>query len=151
VPGIAPPQKNRPVGHGIIGRRRNPRGIPRRKVRRCFLRKANQSNHRIGAHTGANQTVPYGTALLRWRCPRHFVPGYDQTVPPGLEAKPHRSNKSSQIFLIFAPFNPGLSFPGPSSPLPLRALHASSLLNSRPSTPLSEIRSLDLPRYRTIC
>jgi hypothetical protein len=28
--------------------------------------------------------VPYGTALLRWRCPRHFVPGYDRTVPPGL-------------------------------------------------------------------
>jgi hypothetical protein len=35
----------------------------------CFLRKANHSNHRIGAHTGANQTVPYGTALLRWRFP----------------------------------------------------------------------------------
>jgi hypothetical protein len=31
----------------------------------CFLRKANHSNHRIGAHTGANQTVPHGTALLR--------------------------------------------------------------------------------------
>ena len=42
------------------------------------------SNHRIGAHTYANQTVPYGTALLGWRCPRHFVPGYDRTVPPGL-------------------------------------------------------------------
>jgi hypothetical protein len=26
---------------------------------------------RRDAHTGANQTVPYGTALLRWRCPRH--------------------------------------------------------------------------------
>ena len=26
---------------------------------------------------------PYGTALLGWRCPRHFVPGYDRTVPPG--------------------------------------------------------------------
>jgi len=37
----------------------------------------------IGAHTRANHTVPYGTALLRWRCPRHFVPGYDRTVPPG--------------------------------------------------------------------
>ena len=27
-----------------------------------------------------NHTVPYGTALLGWRCPRHFVPGYDRTV-----------------------------------------------------------------------
>jgi hypothetical protein len=27
--------------------------------------KANHSNRRIGARTGANQTVPYGTALLR--------------------------------------------------------------------------------------
>ena len=41
------------------------------------------SNHRIGAHTCTNHTVPYGTALLGWRCPRHFVPGYDRTVPPG--------------------------------------------------------------------
>src|SRR5580693_6233901 len=34
-------------------------------------------------HNCANHTVPYGTALLGWRCPRHFVPGYDRTVPPG--------------------------------------------------------------------
>jgi len=27
-------------------------------------------------------TVPYGTALLGWRFHRHFVPGYDHTVPP---------------------------------------------------------------------
>jgi hypothetical protein len=26
---------------------------------------------------------PYGTARLGARCPRHFVPGYDQAVPPG--------------------------------------------------------------------
>jgi hypothetical protein len=32
----------------------------------------------------ANHTVPYGTALLRCAVPRHFVPGYDRTVPPGL-------------------------------------------------------------------
>jgi hypothetical protein len=36
VPGTAPPQKSRPVGHGMIGRRPNPRGISRRKVRRVF-------------------------------------------------------------------------------------------------------------------
>jgi hypothetical protein len=23
------------------------------------------------------------TTLLWWGCPRHFVPGYDRTVPPG--------------------------------------------------------------------
>jgi hypothetical protein len=28
--------------------------------------------------------VPYGTVLLGWGCSRHFVPGYDRTVPPGL-------------------------------------------------------------------
>ena len=95
-----PTQKNRPVGHGMIGRRPNPRGISS-KGAPCFLRKANHSNRRIGAHTGANQTVPYGTALLRSRRPRHFVPGYDRTVPPGLEGKPLRlrGNKSSQTFL----------------------------------------------------
>src|ERR1700722_431766 len=38
---------------------------------------------RIGAHTCTNHTVPYGTALLGWRCPGHFVPGYGRTVPPG--------------------------------------------------------------------
>src|ERR1700686_3739036 len=41
------------------------------------------SNLRIGAHTCTNHTVPYGTALLGWRCPRHFVPGYDHAVPLG--------------------------------------------------------------------
>jgi hypothetical protein len=77
---------------------------------RRVLRKANHSNRRIGARTGANQTVPYGTALLRSRCPRHFVPGYDRTVPPGLEGEPLRGNKSSQTFLNLAPFNLRLSF-----------------------------------------
>jgi hypothetical protein len=64
VPGTAQPQKNRRVGHGMIGCRPNPRGISRRKMGRV-LRKANHSNHRIGAH----QTVPYGTALLMRCCP----------------------------------------------------------------------------------
>jgi hypothetical protein len=39
--------------------------------------------HQIGAQASANQTVPYGTAPLGGHCPRHFVPGYDHTVPPG--------------------------------------------------------------------
>ena len=55
----SPTQKNRPVGHGMIGRRPNPRGISS-KGAPCFLRKANHSNRRIGAHTGANQTYPTG-------------------------------------------------------------------------------------------
>ena len=32
----SPTQMNRPVGHGMIGRRPNPRGISRRKARRVF-------------------------------------------------------------------------------------------------------------------
>jgi hypothetical protein len=39
-------------------------------------------NNRIGAHTCTNQTVPYGTVLLG-DVSRHFVPGYDQAIPPG--------------------------------------------------------------------
>src|ERR1700730_6581168 len=34
-------------------------------------------------HTCTNHTVPYGTALLGRRCPRHFVPGYDHAIPLG--------------------------------------------------------------------
>jgi hypothetical protein len=58
---------------------------------------------------------PEGTFTLllvrtfRRTCPRHFVPGYDRTVPPGLGTKPLRGNKSSQTFLNLAPFSPGLS------------------------------------------
>ena len=48
-----------------------------------FRSKSRHAYHRIGAHTCTNHTVPYGTALSGRRCPRHFVPGYDRTVPPG--------------------------------------------------------------------
>jgi len=41
------------------------------------------TSDRIGAHTATDHTVPYGTALWGWRCPRHFVPGYGRIVPPG--------------------------------------------------------------------
>jgi hypothetical protein len=86
VPGTAdPPQKNRPVGYGMIGRRANPRDLSSKGPAVFLLRKANHSDRRIGPRASANQTVPYGTALLRSRCPRHFVPGYDRTDPPGLE------------------------------------------------------------------
>src|SRR5580700_10140581 len=37
----------------------------------------------VSVRTPARIT-PYPTGrLLGWRCPRHFVPGYDRTVPPG--------------------------------------------------------------------
>jgi len=78
-------------------------------------------SHRIGAHTATDQTVPYGTGLWGWRCPRHCVPGrlrrlrrarqpwvcattfygrdvgfaesgYDRTVPPGHFAIGNLSN-----------------------------------------------------------
>ena len=45
--------------------------------------KFHHSNHRIGAHTCTNYTVPYRDGTFGWRCPSHFVPGYDRTVPPG--------------------------------------------------------------------
>jgi hypothetical protein len=64
----SPTPKNRPVGHGMNGSRPNPGGVSRQNVRRVPLRKADHSNHRI-APTGANQTVPYGTARLGWRFP----------------------------------------------------------------------------------
>jgi hypothetical protein len=41
-----------------------------------------------------NQTVSYGTAVLGWRFFRHFVPGYDRTVPPG-----HFSNAEAIVFV----------------------------------------------------
>src|SRR6202044_1484886 len=34
--------------------------------------------------SASDHTVPYGTVLAGWGCSRHFVPGYDRTVPPGL-------------------------------------------------------------------
>ena len=70
------PRKNRPVGV----RYDRAQLIPEVFLERFEFR---HSNHRIGAHTCPNHTVPYGTALLGWPCSRHFVPGYDRTVPPG--------------------------------------------------------------------
>jgi hypothetical protein len=66
--------------------------------------KFRRSNHRIGAHTCTNWTVPYGTALLGWRCPRHFVPGCDRTVPPGHSQQALASDcLSSQLRLTQKP------------------------------------------------
>jgi hypothetical protein len=35
---------------------------------------------------------------------RHFVPGYDRTVPPGTKPLRLRGNESSQTFLNLVPF-----------------------------------------------
>src|SRR6185369_11873776 len=79
------PRKSRPVGYGLIVRSYSQRYFSS-KWAPCFLRlntllerfvsddvraaarcngpfPVRPSNHRIGAHTCANQTVPYGTAL----------------------------------------------------------------------------------------
>jgi hypothetical protein len=56
------------------------------------------SNHRIGAHTCANHTVPYGTALLGWRFPRHFVPGYDRCCPDGTRLQTFRNSIRLVLF-----------------------------------------------------
>src|ERR1700735_2166188 len=49
-------RKNRPIGHGMIGRATPPEG---------FSSKFYYSNHRIWAHTCSDHTVPYGT-ILSW-------------------------------------------------------------------------------------
>jgi hypothetical protein len=66
----------------MIGRRPNPRGISRRKVRRVFLGMLITpiiESVRIPA-----RIRPYPTKRLFWGAlSRHFVPGDDRTVPPG--------------------------------------------------------------------
>jgi hypothetical protein len=86
----------------MSGRRPNPevqryfesKGAP------CFLGKANHSNHRIGTHTGANQTVPYGDGPFEVAVSRHFVPGYDRTVPPGLGVSALRTIRCLALNLL---------------------------------------------------
>jgi hypothetical protein len=70
VPGKSAYRENRPVGYGMIGRS-YPRGVSRRGCAPCSLRRAiyfaaeiSSLQIEIGAHACANQTVPYGTALL---------------------------------------------------------------------------------------
>ena len=52
-------RENRPVGYGMIGHSYPRTGISRRRCAPCCRIR---NFHRIGAHAGANQTVPYGTA-----------------------------------------------------------------------------------------
>ncbi len=62
--------KSRPAGYGMIGAQLVPEEV---LVIERFLE---PSSYR--------HTVPYGTAFAGGGCPRHFVPNYDRTVPPGL-------------------------------------------------------------------
>jgi hypothetical protein len=74
VPGKRPPREpSRRVRYDRAQYPRHPRGI-------------RHSNHRIGAHACANQTVPYGTALLGGA-----VPGTScqATIAPSLRDKSH--------------------------------------------------------------
>jgi len=87
---FSPPSRERALNsikyYALIGYQRFRRKLPSKSSvmdRFLNLRDIKANAHQIGAHTCWNHTVPYGTALLGWYCPRHFVAGYDRTVPPG--------------------------------------------------------------------
>jgi hypothetical protein len=89
----APPQENRPVGYGLI-RLFGCSQIPE-------ISPLQDSNHRLGAQTCTDHTVPYGTVLLGWRCFRHFVPGYDRAVPGLRIRRPLNTYQASAWVSIF--------------------------------------------------
>jgi hypothetical protein len=119
-----------------------PRGISRRGCVPCFLREAiyfvfKISSLQIQSARTPARIRPYPTGrFFGWRRPRHFVPGYNRTVPPGQKPFAHQSIKGpraksalmggakpssesscrdeepSQTVLILVPFSPGLSFLG---------------------------------------
>jgi hypothetical protein len=70
----------------MIGRSES-RGISRRPVRHVsvsvflFETSSLQSSNRWAQLHESDRTLRDGS--FGWRCPRHFVPGYDRTVPPG--------------------------------------------------------------------
>jgi hypothetical protein len=57
------------------------------------------SNHRIGAHAWRESDRTLRDGSFGWRCPRHFVPGYDRTVPPG--QKPFAHSKGLALSWAF--------------------------------------------------
>ena len=84
VPGIAPPQNSRPVGHGMIPRV----GAPIRRLEggkfECGIAKRNRSDPKM--HCGISCARSYRTlrdGSFEGRFAKHFVPGYDHTVPLG--------------------------------------------------------------------
>src|ERR1700754_1154648 len=57
--------------------------------------------------TPAARIRPYLRAgSFGWRCPRHFVPGYDRTVPPGRNHSPVEGPRIKLALRV----NPGLCF-----------------------------------------
>ena len=86
VPGKAPPKEpSRRVRYDRA--QRIPDGISRRHVRRisvsvfAFEISSLQSSNRCPHLHESHRTLRDGS--FGWRFPRHFVPGYDRTVPPG--------------------------------------------------------------------
>src|SRR5271166_934272 len=59
-----------------------------------------QSSNRCAHLHESHRTLRDGS--LGWRCPRHFVPGYDRTVPPGHFAtgSPKELDQCSLIKLV---------------------------------------------------
>jgi hypothetical protein len=109
VPGTAPPQQSRPVGYGMIraGVRTDSKiggGISNavsvssiEMIPQCIGGALDHVRHLVTlllvGSAAPDHTVPYGTvpsgnvfqALRAWL---HFVPGYDQPVPPGQSHSP---------------------------------------------------------------
>jgi hypothetical protein len=78
-------RENHPVGYGMIGHSylRHPRSISRRE---CgpYCRIGNLVMpiiNRCARPRESDRTLRDGS--FGWRCPSHFVPGYDRTVPLG--------------------------------------------------------------------
>jgi hypothetical protein len=61
---------------------------PSRRVRCDSRRYARRFDDWSELGLRSTHTVPYGTVLSGWGCSRHFVPGYDRTVPPGQDHAP---------------------------------------------------------------
>jgi hypothetical protein len=66
--------------------------IIRHKFVKFCISKFRRSNHRIGSLIRSPLHESYRTlrdGCFGWRRPRHFVPGYDQPVPPGQKPFAH--------------------------------------------------------------
>jgi hypothetical protein len=91
-------RESRPVGYGVIrGGMRNYSTIGVNS----FLKKHGSFSTRntSGIRSAPDHTVPYGTVILRQGYTRHFVPGYDRAVPPGLSpfGQSHDSTLSKKM------------------------------------------------------
>ena len=96
VPGTASPRKSRPVGYGLIraGVRtdstigatkqlEHPRTRTFQEEYLAFLNTAHLSTRNTSGISCARSYRTLRDGSFEGRFPRHFVPGYDRTVPPG--------------------------------------------------------------------